>query len=129
MPNPVCPKIINTETIIISRLAMMSNIRVFVCFSCAMCACGDVKSDKAERAGEVYHIPGDDEAMNRATEMARKTLATFDSALKSGNTSYQKFSLKSKFDTPDGAEHVWVKDISIKKERYFGVVDNVPNSI
>jgi hypothetical protein len=47
---------------------MMSVKSFFVCFSCAVCACGDVKSDKTERTGEpdVYNIPGDDEAMNRA---------------------------------------------------------------
>ena len=104
---------------------------LFISVCCAIYGCGELKSDKVKRAGEpdLYHVPGDDEEMKRATEMALKTLQTFDSALKSGSPFYQKFSLKSKFDVPDGAEHIWVKNISIKNERYFGIVDNVPNSI
>jgi uncharacterized protein YegJ (DUF2314 family) len=41
----------------------------------------------------------------------------------------KKFALKTKFDSPDGAEHIWVKDIEIKNGRYFGVIDNAPTSI
>ncbi|MBL7699974.1 MAG: DUF2314 domain-containing protein [Chitinophagaceae bacterium] len=94
-------------------------------------ACDERSSDKVERSGEpdVYQVADDDEAMNHAMEIARGTLKTFDSALKSGNPSYQKFSLKSKFDTPDGAEHIWVSDISIINGKHFGVVDNEPKSI
>jgi hypothetical protein len=52
---------------------MMSQMRfLFICFCCAIFASCDLRSDKLERAGEpdVYHVPGDDEEMNRATEMA-----------------------------------------------------------
>lgn len=100
-------------------------------FCSVIYGCGDEASDKVKRSGEpdIYRLTGDDEAMNRATDAAKNSIGTFDSALRSGNPSYQSFSLKSKFDKPDGAEHIWVGNISIQNGRYFGVVDNVPNSI
>ncbi len=100
-------------------------------FCSVIYGCGGETSNNVKRSGEpeIYHVPGDDEVMNRATEAAKNTIKTFDSALRSRNPSSQRFSLKAKFDKPYGAEHIWVGNISINNGRYFGVVDNVPNAI
>ena len=38
------------------------------------------------------------------------------------------FSLKVPFSVPAGNEHIWISDITLKDNKYFGVVGNVPES-
>src|SRR5687768_510318 len=82
---------------------------------------------KTEREGEptIYSVTGDDEEMNEAIKTANQTLDKFKEALKSGNPDLQYFSLKTRFETLDGGEHIWVSNITLKDDKYFGVVDNL----
>jgi uncharacterized protein YegJ (DUF2314 family) len=93
-------------------------------------ACNNKPRGKVERKGEptIYGVEGDDVEMNQAIHKATQSLPSFDSALKSGNPAYESFALKARFDTEDGAEHIWVSDISLKGGKYLGIVDNLPNS-
>ena len=49
-------------------------------------------------------------------------------ALKSGNPNFEYFALKTRFNTSSGGEHIWVSNITFKENKYFGVVDNLPES-
>ena len=87
--------------------------------------------DKIEREGEpaIYHVDDDDAGMNEAIHKARTSLGRFDEALHSGDTSLYGFSLKEKFETPDGSEHIWIVDVSKQGDNYLGYLGNKPNKI
>jgi len=93
-------------------------------------SCGQPAS-KTERENEptIYTVTDEDREMNDAIALAHQTLSEFDQALASNNTDYDFFFLKSKFNTSDGFEHIWVSDISIRDGNYYGIVDNLPESI
>jgi uncharacterized protein YegJ (DUF2314 family) len=87
-------------------------------------------TNKIEREGEptIYSVTDDDAEMNNAIKMANQTLDKFNDALKSENIDFKYFALKSRFKTPNGGEHIWVSNIRLKDDKYFGVVDNLPES-
>ncbi|WP_153800858.1 YegJ family protein [Foetidibacter luteolus] len=93
-------------------------------------SCNNNQTTKIERDGEpeIYGVTDTDAEMNGAIKTANQTLAKFNEALKSGNPNFEYFALKTRFNTPDGAEHIWVSNITIKDNKYFGVVDNLPES-
>jgi uncharacterized protein YegJ (DUF2314 family) len=68
--------------------------------------------------------------MNEAIARANFTLKEFDSALFSDNPYYNSFSLKVKFPYGEGNfEHIWLKEITKKKGKYEGIVNNEPEYI
>lgn len=89
---------------------------------------GSNTNDKIERDNEptIYSVDGDDLEMNEAIDNAQKTLHKFDTALESKNPNFHNFSLKTRFKTSDGYEHMWLSDIFIKGNKHFGVIDNLP---
>lgn len=93
-------------------------------------SCSKNQNTKTEREGEptIYTVPDTDEEMNDAIKIANQTLETFNEALRSENPIVSYFALKTRFDTPDGSEHIWLSIISFKDNKYFGVVDNLPES-
>lgn len=63
--------------------------------------------------------------MNKAIEIASKTIQEFDKAIKSNDPDLDRFSLKVRFPTADGGgEHMWMSNIRLSKDGYFGVVAN-----
>lgn len=46
----------------------------------------------------------------------------------SSNPDFKYFALKTRFKTANGGEHIWVSNISLKDNKYYGVVDNLPES-
>lgn len=91
-------------------------------------SCSQTTKTKREGEPTIYSVPDDDEEMNDAIKTANQTLDKFREALKSGNPDLQYFSLKSGFETPDGFEHIWVSNITLQENQYFGVVNNLPES-
>ncbi len=84
---------------------------------------------KTEKEGDVvYGLPDDDKEMNNAIKNANQTLEDFNEALKSNNSNYKYFALKTRFTTASGGEHIWVSNIEMKDYNYFGVIDNLPQS-
>ncbi len=63
-----------------------------------------------------------------SSELLNKTLDKFNEALKSGKPDFEYFALKTRFNTPNGGEHIWVSNIILKEGKYFGVIDNLPES-
>ncbi len=93
-------------------------------------SCNSNQTTKIEREGEptIYGVTDNDTEMNEAIRTANQTLDKFNSALKSGNAEFKYFALKIRFKTPYGGEHIWVSNITLKDNKYFGVVDNLPES-
>lgn len=91
-------------------------------------SCQNNQTSKIEREGEptIYTFTDEDTEMNEAIITANQTLGEFDKALKCANPDYRLFALKTRFKTPNGGEHIWVSNISIKGNTYYGVVDNLP---
>ena len=96
----------------------------------AIVSCNDNQTTKIEREGEpeVYVLTDADAEMNEAIKTANQTLHKFNEALKSGNPNFESFALKTRFDAPNGGEHIWVSNITLRDSKYFGVVDNLPES-
>lgn len=93
--------------------------------------CNNTQTIKIERKGEpsIYSVQNDDAEMNHAILTAIQTLDTFKVALLSKNKNYKYFALKSRFITPNGSEHIWLRNIIIKDKKYVGIVANLPESI
>lgn len=93
--------------------------------------CNNTQTLKIERKGEppIYSVQNDDAEMNHAIMSAIQTLDSFKVALLSKNKDYKYFALKSRFITPNGSEHIWLKNIILKDKKYVGIVANLPESI
>lgn len=103
----------------------------FLAINFTLSFCGMKESKPADNGTEsaLYSVSEDDAEMNKAIEIAKQTLPTFDSALKSKSPSYYYFALKAKFDVEEGTEHIWLSAINTEDGQYKGVIDNVPKSI
>ena len=91
------------------------------------------QTSKLERDGEpdIYFLDGEDEEMNVAIKNAQNTfddfLNTFDKKKKNSDL---YFSIKVAFETDDGGfEHIWLSDISTRKNRLYGEVGNTPDAV
>lgn len=106
----------------------MKHYLLIVIISIVLVSCTNNKTTKIEREGEpeIYGFAENDEEMNQAIKMAKETLDKFNEALKSSNPAFEYFALKTKFNTSNGSEHIWVSSITLKDNKYFGVVDNLP---
>ena len=93
-------------------------------------SCNYKQTTKIEREGEptIYSFTDSDTEMNEAIKTANQTLEKFNDALKSSNPDFSYFALKTRFETPNGGEHIWVRNITFENNQYFGVVDNLPQT-
>jgi len=91
-------------------------------------SCNQNSKSKAIREGEpdVYTINSSDSKMNEAIENAKKSFDLFQNALTSKNPDFEYFSIKQKFDTPQGGEHIWVQDITFVDSQFIGIIGNEP---
>ena len=103
---------------------------LLTCLLLGLLSCNNPKMDKTERASEptIYSTQDDDQEMNRAIELAGKTLNQFDSAFNNKNYDSGTIALKIKFPTENGFEHIWATQLSLENGTYFGVIDNLPNN-
>lgn len=94
-------------------------------------SCDTGQTTKIEREGQptIYSVTDNDTEMNDAIKLANQTLYKFNDALKNKNSDLQYFALKTRFNTANGGEHIWVSNITLEDNKYFGVVNNLPESI
>jgi len=106
----------------------MKKILLFSIACLTLFSCNQTQRKTIERDDEpdLEVVENDDKKMNEAIALAGKTLDQFDKAFKSGNKALSYFSIKMRFDTPKGGEHIWMSDIDLKDGKYFGAVGNVP---
>ena len=108
----------------------MKNILLSLFLSClGIVAFSQEPSANSTDEPAIIQVAEDDKEMNDAIEKAKKTLNKFRSAISSNNGDLSSFSLKARFETPEGVEHIWVSGISIKNNEYYGTVSNVPANI
>lgn len=98
---------------------------VLIIFCCVSCK----NSDKIERENQptIYNVESDDKEMSEAIKKANQTLTDFNSALQ--NPKIEVKSLKVKFETANGNEHIWLSNIEYKDGKYWGILDNEPEYI
>jgi len=100
-----------------------------ICFlSLLLISCSN-KEQKLKRAGEpdVLYVQESDQEMNAAIKKAKETFSDFQKAFNSRNPDYSNFCLKQEFDTSDGGgEHIWIGDLQLKDDGYYGIVQNTP---
>ena len=70
----------------------------------------------------------DNQQLNSAIVKARQTFFQFDTAFKSGRYDTDEFSLKVKFETKNGYEHIWTYGIVYEDSTYYGFIDEDPIS-
>ena len=95
-----------------------------------LASCNNSQTSTIERKDQpaIYTVEDTDAEMNSAIKTANQTLDKFNESLNSKNPDFGYFSLKTKFKTAKGGEHIWVSKITIKDNKYFGVVDNLPEA-
>ncbi|HEX8377380.1 MAG TPA: DUF2314 domain-containing protein [Pedobacter sp.] len=103
----------------------MKLLTMLLCLGLIGCTNGQIK-----REGEptIINIQDGDKEMNDAIKKANDTLDEFKNALNGKKAHLQYFALKTRFNTPIGGEHIWVSNIQLKNDKYWGVVDNLPES-
>ncbi len=86
---------------------------------------------KTERPGipTIYSVHRDDIEMNEAINSANQTIKIFEEALLRKDRNYKFFAIKSRFKTPRGEEHIWLRNIFIRENEYWGIVGNLPEDI
>jgi uncharacterized protein YegJ (DUF2314 family) len=96
-------------------------IILFAIYSCK-------NSSKVERENEptIYNVEHEDAEMNDAIKKANRTLNEFNIALKSNDSNNTFFGLKMRFKAEDRNEHIWIGNIKQNGNKYYGVVDNLP---
>lgn len=98
---------------------------VFIMFCLISCK----NSDKLERENQpdIYHLEDNDKEMAQAIIEANETLSNFNLAL--ANPKIEVKSLKVKFESDNGNEHIWLSNVTYKNGKYSGVLDNEPEDI
>lgn len=107
-------------------------MRVTILLLVAIVSCNESnQTSKIERPGEptIYKVSSDDVKMNLAIANAKRTLDSFDVAFKSKNPDYTFFSVKQKFATSKGGEHLWIDIVSLKDRQYIGIIGNATESV
>ena len=82
--------------------------------------------DGASKDDKIYETTSDDEEMNAASKKAVDSFAIFNAAFKSRSKNISFISLKKRFKTEGGNEHIWISPISKIEKGYLGTVENDP---
>jgi uncharacterized protein YegJ (DUF2314 family) len=95
----------------------------------AFCSISCKNSNKVERENQptIYNVESDDKEMTEAIKKANQTLTDFNSALL--DSTIEVKSLKVRFDTPKGIEHIWISNIKYDNGKYSGILDNLPEYV
>ena len=93
-------------------------------------SCNSSKKIERENEPTIYVVEDNDSTMNNAILKARSSFDQFKKAFDSKNPNLTMFAIKKAYTTKNnGKEHIWLDSIEIKDNRYFGVVNNLPNEI
>ncbi len=93
-------------------------------------ACNNEKNNKIGTPGdavETYLFYGDDQEMNNAIKEARKTFDLFIKAIENPQENQSFFAVKVPFEYDEGNEHLWLVDITIENNKFYGTVNNDPD--
>lgn len=82
----------------------------------------------ADRYG-ISAVSPDDREMNAAIAEARARMPELLTALKQRSGAVTRFSVKARYATRSGEEHIWIGDISYDGTSFAGRVENVPRDI
>lgn len=91
-------------------------------------SCGKKKGNEND-VPTVYGVQKEDKGMTAASKKANETITRFKEALQSKKPEAGYFALKTRFETDNGGEHIWVSKIELKDDKYFGVIDNLPTLV
>ncbi|MFT3935108.1 MAG: DUF2314 domain-containing protein [Chitinophagaceae bacterium] len=94
---------------------------VFIC----LFSCNNTTNKNAIEAakGNIKVVESADLEMNAAIDKARQNFNQFDTAFKNGHFDTSQFSIKVRFLTDNGGEHIWANDLVYKDGYYYGIVD------
>lgn len=113
----------------------MKIICVLILFGALILPAYTSRADKPEkvltRSGEpnVVYFADDDQQMNAAIAQAQKTVDYFIKDIVSSEGNGVKRTMKVRFDTDRGAEHIWVGDVKISGQGFEGHLENEPVNI
>lgn len=124
---PLLPYFLTKRIPMRKNLLMTFILAVIVLTSCQ----NRQKEGKIQRDSDddVYNVKPDDRAMNAAIDSAKQTLAVFNKALASHDTTLESISLKVRFKEKGQVEHMWLKDITFQDGKYTGILANEPEFI
>lgn len=76
----------------------------------------------------VYTIDEENKEMLNAIARAKNTFSEFELAIKSNNPNLKNFTLKKPFESPEGDEHLWIKEVIFyaAKNKYIGIIADKP---
>ena len=80
-------------------------------------------------ADKVVPVPADDPEMQAAIERARQTLQEFIEAFQTQDKKERRFLVKAPFEEDGIVEHMWVADLTIRRDSFDGVLADEPESI
>lgn len=88
-------------------------------------------NNKIEHKNEptIYEVQIDDAEMNKAMNLAKQTLDSFDYAFKNNSRIFTFFGLKKRFEQNGAIEHIWIGNIKLENGKYIGIIDNLPEKI
>lgn len=111
-----------------NRKLLRNVLPILICMAIAGCDPNNERIEKKKgKDGDLYMVEQENKRMTKAIDSANRTIARFDRALKSGNPGFRDFSLKVRFNMPDGGgEHMWLNRITWSTGNYYGVVDSYP---
>ena len=76
----------------------------------------------------LYSTPSEDHEMNSAIEKAKISFYIFEKAFKSKQYDSSTFTVKMRFPTSKGGEHLWLTNIEAVDSDYLGIVNNQPEA-
>ncbi|QKX05851.1 DUF2314 domain-containing protein [Aquimarina sp. TRL1] len=106
--------------------------KILILISVLTLSCNQSKKSKVERENkpDVYNLQETDMEMNNAITKANETFNLFKETFQNDSVNKYYFSIKQKYDTPDGGnEHLWVGQIILNQSDYYGIIGNEPISI
>ena len=98
----------------------------FLLFGLLGCNNNRVKKTEIDGDENIYLAEDNDEEINTAIKTARQTFEKFENALKSKNNEFGSFFLKVCFENK---EHIWISNITIRNNEYYGTVNNMPEYV
>lgn len=82
--------------------------------------------DKIE-TDKTFSVSAENEEMNLAMAKSKATFKEFEAAFKEKKPEDESFAIKIPFHTPNNSvEHIWLGDVFTKEDKWYGVVDNMP---
>ncbi len=106
----------------------MKNLFYILLTAVVLFSCKNEPPVNTEAMSNIYNTQETDAEMNAAIAKANETFSEFKKAFDSKDSNYDAFSIKLKFKSPQGFEHMWLSDIRLENGDYYGIIDDDPES-